>query len=266
MGIKWRVCTCRSIALSLCLILSGQVVAQSNEIDSDKWDHSLKIYLWGASIGGTTARGTGIDVGFDKLLDNLEFGFMAGYEARKGKWGFLVDGLYLDVEGGHTLDLVPPIGGDIINVTTDVNLKLKGKVFNFGGMYNFYQNDRSQANVVFGGRYLDLSSEIDLTFDLGDLPILPPSLNIPLSGHSLDAIVGIKGNINLSDRWFLLYYGDIGTGDSDLTWQAMGGISYRAARWADIVLTYRYLEWDLGTDVVDDLNFSGPLLGVMFRF
>ncbi len=46
----------------------------------------------------------------------------------------------------------------------------------------------------------------------------------------------------------------------------MGGISFRAADWPDIALTYGYLEWDIGGDLVDDLNFSGSLLGAIFRF
>ena len=78
------------------------------------------------------------------------------------------------------------------------------------------------------------------------------------SGDVWDAFIGFKGNISLGDRWFIPSYADVGTGDSDFTWQATAGIAYKAADWADIALVYRYLAWDLGGDVIDDLDFSGP--------
>ena len=37
-------------------------------------------------------------------------------------------------------------------------------------------------------------------------------------------------------------------------------------RWVDIALVYHYLAWDIGGNVVEDLDFSGPALGVVFRF
>ena len=42
--------------------------------------------------------------------------------ARKGKWSILTDALYLNVLASKTLDLLPPIGVPIINVTTDARL------------------------------------------------------------------------------------------------------------------------------------------------
>ncbi len=112
-------------ALSVCTLFSQPVMAQS-ETGNDEWNHSLAVYLWGASIGGTTARGTEVEVDFKDILDNLEFGAMAAYQARKGKWAFLTDVIYLDLSGDRQLDLIPPIGGDIVNVTTDVSLDLTG--------------------------------------------------------------------------------------------------------------------------------------------
>jgi opacity protein-like surface antigen len=91
---------------------------------------------------------------------------------------------------------------------------------------------------------------------------------VPLSasGDVWDAIIGMRGIISLGDRWFVPWGANIGAGDSDLTWQAMTGVGFKASSWADIALTYRYLKWELDTDLVDDLSFSGPMLGVIFRF
>ena len=46
----------------------------------------------------------------------------------------------------------------------------------------------------------------------------------------------------------------------------MIGSSFQAAKWADIALTYRYLKWQLDKQLVDDISFGGPVLGVVFRF
>ncbi|MBK6396605.1 MAG: hypothetical protein IPF73_19570, partial [Betaproteobacteria bacterium] len=48
-------------------------------------------------------------------------------------------------------------------------------------------------------------------------------------------IIGVKGRyaFGADRRWFAPYYLDVRTGDSDLTWQAMGGLGYRFS-WGDI--------------------------------
>ncbi len=60
--------------------------------------------------------------------------------------------------------------------------------------------------------------------------------------------------------------GDVGTGDSDLTWQALAAVNYRFEK-VGVVVGYRYLDYDFDdSDVFDDLNLSGPFVGVKFRF
>jgi len=54
------------------------------------------------------------------------------------------------------------------------------------------------------------------------------------SGSNWDAIVGARGAVDLTEKWHLFGYLDIGAGDSDLTWQAMAGIGYTS--WTSAVL------------------------------
>lgn len=60
-----------------------------------------------------------------------------------------------------------------------------------------------------------------------------------------DGILGVKGRLALNDRWFLPFYADVGTGDTDLTWQAFGSVGYEFD-WGEVSLTYRHLEYDRG--------------------
>ncbi len=89
-------------------------------------------------------------------------------------------------------------------------------------------------------------------------------------GTALDAVIGVKGKYAFANanRWSIPYYLDIGAGDSDFTWQALTGISYQAANWVDVALTYRHMEWDLtSTDgIIKNVNFDGPALGATFHF
>jgi opacity protein-like surface antigen len=71
----------------------------------------------------------------------------------------------------------------------------------------------------------------------------------------------------LADRWTLPYYLDVGTGDSDLTYQTSAGISYAAGESFNVVLLYRYLKWEFDSSSnFDNLSFEGPMLGGVYRF
>jgi hypothetical protein len=67
-------------------------------------------------------------------------------------------------------------------------------------------------------------------------------------------------------KWSVPYYFDVGAGDSDLTWQAELGLAYSFG-WGDAGVMWRYLDYDLESDgPIVDLNFSGPAVGVAFRW
>ena len=99
------------------------------------------------------------------------------------------------------------------------------------------------------------------------LAIVDPA-NLPVSLAFLwDAVVGIRGKFNLAKRWFMPYVLDIGTGDSDYTWHASGGIGYQFDKFQLLAL-YRYMHWEFDDSfsLLKDLTLKGPLVGAMFRF
>ena len=78
--------------------------------------------------------------------------------------------------------------------------------------------------------------------------------------------MGVRGRVNLDDHWYLPYYADIGTGDSDSTWQALAGVGY-TFKWGDVLLAYRYLDYNFKSDfLLKDATMKGPALGARFRF
>ena len=73
-----------------------------------------------------------------------------------------------------------------------------------------------------------------------------------------------RGEVELSDKWYLSYYADVGRGGSDLTKQAVLGLNYRFDK-VVASMGYRYLDYDLRGQL-DDLTVKGPYAGVRFRF
>jgi len=63
-----------------------------------------------------------------------------------------------------------------------------------------------------------------------------------------------------------MYYLDAGTGDSDLTWNAMAGLGYGFG-WGELLFAYRHLEYDQPDNkLLQDFSFSGPGFGARFTF
>jgi hypothetical protein len=235
-------------ALLAGILLVGASLAQAEDSDADSgWQFAIAPYLWAADVGGKTQAGSSIDISFDDIVDNLESALMVSFEARKNKWMILADYLYLDVAASKQVGPLP------------ITMNLRSKVVHLAGGYNLYQ-EKSRLDLIFGVRNLDL--------DLGlSTVIMGTPVSGSQSGNILDGIIGVKGQLGLSKRWYLPYYVDIGTGDSDFSWQATAGASFRAAKWVDLALVYRHLEWDLGKDkLAAELNLSGPAFGAIFRF
>jgi len=62
------------------------------------------------------------------------------------------------------------------------------------------------------------------------------------------------------------FYLDVGTGQSDLTWQVAAGVGY-SFQWGEVLAMWRYLDYNFksGSDL-EELNFNGAMLGVTFRW
>ncbi len=244
------------------ILAHGSVLAEEPSM-SDGWDFSLAVYLWGVDIGGKTASGSEVDVSFNDLFDNLNAGFMGAFEARKDKWLVITDLVYLDVSADKKAKATVPIGPILIDVEGKADMDMKGQVFKLAGGYNLFSEGRSRLDLIGGARYLDI--DMDTSFELTS-PIPSKPIKVSESGHVWDGIVGVKGSYALGQRWSIPYYLDIGTGQSDFTWQVVAGVTFQATKWLDVAFAYRHLEWDIQGDVIDDINFSGPALGAIFRF
>ena len=88
-----------AIVLALAFaLLCPSAYAQEGLSGPSTLTFELTPYLWLAGVDGdVTARRTTakMDSDFTDMLDKLEFGFAGHLDARKGKWAFFLDGMYL---------------------------------------------------------------------------------------------------------------------------------------------------------------------------
>lgn len=238
------------------MLLATAMPAAAEDMNSDKWEFGAEIYLWGAGIGTTTAEGDDIDISFSDLMKNLDMALMTTLVARKDKWTLFSDIIYLDVSASDKST------ANIIGypVKTKIDVGMEAWIVTTAGAYQVMQNENTRLDVLAGARYFWL--KMPMKIKIGERS----SIKASPSGDVWDGVVGIRGNTNLNDKWYLTYYLDVGTGDTDLTWQAVAGFNYRFDK-LDAVFGYRYLDWDFDDDAAfQDINVSGPYAGVRFRF
>jgi hypothetical protein len=267
-----------AIGLAFGALASTLACAQSSiETTPNAWKFSGTLYGYLPSLGGRSTApadsgGTPINVTVSEIIDALKFTVMGSFDAHNGRWGMFTDVLYLDLGANKQQSSNFTIGsiGLPVGTTADLGLDLKGLIWTAAGEYRFVADPGLTLDGVAGARWLDLRQTLrwNISGNLG--PIDPAGRSGVHEGtvSVVDAIVGVKGRAALGSeqRWFVPFYADIGTGQSDLTWQAAAGISY-AYRWGEISALWRYLGYDMkpGESVVK-LNFSGPMVGATFRW
>jgi hypothetical protein len=237
----------------------------------DGWRFSVMPYLWSAGIKGEAASGSDFDIGFDELLNNLNMAFMGYFEARKSKWSLAADAIYLNVGagGGGSVAVRPP--GSDFSVDVEADVKLRAWVWTLTGGYNLWQSERGTLDAIAGARYLEIDVFLDASErirKLSELQLAGPTRTafttrdsrdatqkIGESGDVWDAVIGVRGDINLNDQWYVPYYLDVGTGDSDLTWQIAAGVGYKF-NWGDVNILYRYMDWDFSSGGISTISTS----------
>jgi hypothetical protein len=250
-----------AVAAIVPLCQAGNAAAE----EKGGWQYDFTLYGWYAGID-TTFKSPGplgkeddIKVDASNIIDNLEMVLMGTVEARYNKWSIITDLIYMDIGDDATTTVT--VGSDPGRpVNAKVDVEVTSWVVNAGVGYEIAQADWGRFTVVGGVRYL--SAEIDSKIGLGG----PFPLEGSVSANIWNGILGFIGNFSVGDNWFLPYYADIGSGDSDLTWQLFGGVGYRFG-WGDIRLGYRYIGFNQDDDsLVEDLGLSGPIMGVGFHF
>ena len=266
--------------LAISMAFGAAAPAAAQDLTAGDWKYRAQIYGWFPTLSSETtfqapSGGGSASLDAGDYLDSLRFAFMGTFEARKGKLGVLTDYIYLnfDAEKGGTRDLTLSGPGGLINIPAGayagVNLELRGWAWGLAGTYALVETPSYEMQLVGGLRYLKIDTTADWNFtgNVGSLPQFARSGASTVKSDVWDAVIGAKGVVKLGEgNWFAPYYVDIGTGQSDLTWQAMGGVGYRFS-WGELIGAYRHLDYRFGEDTgMKSLSFSGPAVSLGFRW
>lgn len=267
-------------ALALSALALGAAPAPAQDLTAGDWKFRAQIYGWFPTIGGSSeypqaTGGVSASLDFSNYMDALQFAFMGTFEARKGKLGLLTDYIYLsfdaDKAASRDLTFTGPLGHISLpaDVSAAVTVDLRGWAWSLLGTYALVDTPQYEVQLLGGLRYLKIDTTLGwrLTGNVGPLPPAVRSGASTVKPDAWDGVIGAKGRIRLGNgQWFAPYYLDIGAGQSDLTWQAMGGVGY-AFSWGEIIGAYRHLDYSFGSGKrIDDLSFSGPALSFGFRW
>jgi hypothetical protein len=232
------------MALLSC-VLPLSALAQSSD---DVWQYQGTLYVYAPSISGESkfpesGGGSSASIDGEDILNALEFAFMGAFEARRGSWGVFTDLIYLNLGASASGSRDITIGDSDLpaGAAADIDYDLQGWAWTLSGNYRIAAGSKT-LDLLAGARLLDIESGLEwqVTGDVSSVPVVDREGAHTSRVQNIDAIVGCKGRISFGDHqsWFVPYYLDLGTGESDLTWQAMAGLGY-TFDWGDALVALR---------------------------
>jgi len=265
------------VILACCVLAPVAALAQADAESlaaNPRWQFAITVNAYLPQISGTAyfpaaQAGAVFTLNQSDLIDHLKMTFMGAFDAHRGRWGFFTDVLYLDL-GRHNSNIHDfTIGGIGIPAatTSDVSIDMKSWIVNAVAEYRLLSQGESTLDVVAGVRYLDLKERVEWNFtgSLGNLPETTRSGNGEITTSSVDAIVGVKGQLQGHGGWRMPCYIDVGSGGSQFTWQGAIGLAY-VFRWGQLGLLYRYLNFRIDSNNLKDLTIAGPMVAATFRW
>lgn len=250
--------------------------------DDTPWRFHAIPYLWLPSVTASAdlrvsglRRADGSDLGRisldaevnpDDYLSNLSLAFMLLGEARKGPWSIYTDVIYTSFDSQDTKvrDVTGPLGSLTTEIAADADTDLSTTVWTLGGGYRLVKRLTFALDLMGGFRYLTMDSDLTLKLQ-GTDGRFSRRRKVSMDQDVWDGIIGVRGQVLFPDTsWFIPYYLDVGTGDSNWTWQALVGVGYRFD-WGEVTLAFRALAYDFDKDDAD-LTLAGPGLGVGFHW
>lgn len=206
-----------TIFLPLLTLMFITLVGVASAEDAAAWKFSVEPYLMATSIEGDASSGrvvgANVDVSFEDILENLQFGLMIHAEAHhQSDWGLIFDYGYMDLGA----DISGRLGG-VTSASVQqriVELLLAKKIHLEKGSIELFAGIRSWDN------------DVDITIDPA---ILPGTVQLSVNESWIDPVVGGRLTWPLSSDFDLVLRGDIGGFGvgAEFTVLAAGGVQYQ---------------------------------------
>ena len=223
------------------------------------WTFTAAPYVWFAGLEAIlgTIRGlpsAEVDVGFSDIIENADMAMMLTAEARRDRW---------DCCSTSSTSMSPRMRIYPGPLFGGVDVELKTLFTTLAAAYRVVEHGRLNVDAGAGARLWYAETELSLSAGL------LPGQSAEDDEFWADPVIGLRGNIDLGEGFFLASFADIGGFGvgSDVTWQIGGTAGYQVKDWLSMQAGYRHLKVDYEDNgFVFDVVMSGPILGVDFRF
>jgi hypothetical protein len=226
-------------------------------VTDDGWTFTLAPYFWAAGINGDIAQfglpQVSVDANFDDIWNNLDFAAMMIGEARKDRYSFFGDIIYVKLGAESATPR-----GELADTASVTSSTFAGT---FGGGYTLFQTDVGHLDVVGAGRIWNVDTEISFSGRFLD------GVSRSDSATWVDGLVGLRGDYSFTPKVYFTGWGLVGAGGADLDWDVAGAIGYKFNDWFSAVAGYRALGVDYNDDGFEfNVVQSGPIFGAVFKF
>ena len=235
-------------ALKQLLVASIVGVGVCTQGVAQEWEYTLSPYLWTAGIDGEIeVRGhkIDVDVGFDDILDAIEWGFLAALEARRDRTILLLDAIYIELGQSGNIGLASAsVDVDQFILTAAVGRELEGM----------------PLSVFAGGRYIYIENTIKGRGPLG--------VRASKSENLVDPVLGARVSAPVSEKVLLSLTGDIGGFGvgTDFSWELMPLVDIKINERVSGKVGYRILDLDFSEDIDFDAMMHGWVVGLGILF
>jgi hypothetical protein len=257
-------------ALAVGIFASGIAAAADPETEAPPplgapdWVVQVTPYLWASGMEGNVspfqaAPTVHVDTPFSEVWDHLNFGGFMNVWARRDRFVFSGDLMYVNLSAAEVVGPFPNLAPDVA-----LDAELDSIQFYAAGQVGYRVVDTPQFSLdaLAGGRFWYISNDLTVSY----------------AGYSLsrgedfswfDPLVGARAFYNITDKLSVMGQADIGGFGvgSELTWSVLGTFNYVFSDNWSASVGYKHMSVDYDDDgYVFDVDMSGPVIGVTYRF
>jgi hypothetical protein len=198
------------------------------------------------------------------IFHELDFAFLGQLEASYGRFGFLANGAFFELQpGAHIRSF------EINSRISETALDLDFTYTLFGTPDTRCGCDQCKFDLIAGVRYYSLTGDISITGPFEN------TVNDSGARAWTDLVFGGRFQIPLNDKWTLLARGDLGgfgiNGCSRMAWNVETIAVYHWSETCSLFAGWRWLDinYDRGIGherFTYDVQTDGPLVGLTIKF
>lgn len=224
----------------------------------DGWSLRAAAYGWATEFDGEMVlrdHVVPVEIGFEDIIDHIDFAFMALVEVRKDKWSLIGDFFYAK------------LSMETSNRFASFDSELEQFIGNFAVSYRWMETPGRYLDTYAGVRVNWVETDVGINVRIDD--IFEADRNASASHSWADPVIGFRFHQKINEKYFFRALGDVGGFgvESDSTWQAMAALGYSINEKSSILLGYRAIGNDYTqSELTYDVTTHGFLIGYEMKF